>query len=136
MPSPKVIKADLVRSIFAKTGITPRDAQELIDALLDAIKAGLLEDRVVELRGLGTFEVRRRQGRQTARTGVTVAGVGPNGVTVFKPGREPQDDPGKTTGDFAWREISGPRPVGARPYKPSASFVFGVWGSTGKEKRH
>ena len=57
------------------------------------IKRGLEEDRVIELRGFGTFEVRTRKGRERARnpkTGEIVA-VETHGVAIFRPGKELKD---------------------------------------------
>ena len=51
------------------------------------------EEKVIELRGFGTFEVRTRKGREKARnpkTGDLVA-VDTHGVAVFRPGKELKD---------------------------------------------
>ena len=62
----------------------------IVDTLLFEIKEALASGSVIELRGLGTFEVKVRKGRQCARnprTGETVS-VENHGVAVFRPGKE------------------------------------------------
>ena len=62
----------------------------VIDEFFEEVKNGLVKDRVIELRGFGTFEVRTRKGRERARnpkTGEIVA-VDTHGVAVFRPGKE------------------------------------------------
>ena len=56
----------------------------------DEVKAALTDDRVVELRGFGTFEIRTRKGREKARNPKTgeIVPVNTHGVTVFRPGKE------------------------------------------------
>ena len=90
MPNPKLTKAELVETIYEKTDVTRTDAHEILDLLFAVIKDGLFQDRVVELRGFGTFEIRSRKGRSLARnpkTGESVAFEN-YGVAYFRPGNE------------------------------------------------
>ena len=61
----------------------------MVDLFFEQVKAGLLADRVIELRGLGTFEIRTRRGRKARnpKTGEAVI-VNDHGVAHFRPGRE------------------------------------------------
>ena len=56
-------------------------------------KDGLKEDRVIELRGFGTFEIRTRKGREKARNPKTgdLVSVETHGVAIFRPGKELKD---------------------------------------------
>ena len=89
----KLTKAAIIESLHAKLGINRTDIHSVIDELFEEIKDGLKEDRVIELRGFGTFEIRTRKGREKARnpkTGDLVA-VESHGVAIFRPGKELKD---------------------------------------------
>ena len=66
---------------------------KVIDELFEEIKDGLKEDRVIELRGFGTFEIRTRKGREKARNPKTgdLVSVETHGVAIFRPGKELKD---------------------------------------------
>jgi nucleoid DNA-binding protein len=85
----KLSKAEIVENIFPLVKISKKNIHRVIDMFFDQIKAGLLSDRVIELRGLGTFEIRTRKGRKARnpKTGDAVQ-VGNHGVAHFRPGRE------------------------------------------------
>ena len=89
----KLTKAAIIESLHAKLGINRTDIHQVIDELFEEIKDGLKENKVIELRGFGTFEVRTRKGREKARnpkTGEVVA-VESHGVAIFRPGKELKD---------------------------------------------
>lgn len=88
--SSKLTKAEIIESIYEKVKINRKDIHTVIDEMLNEIKDALTHDRVVELRGFGTFEVRTRKGRVHARNPKTgeVVSVENHGVAVFRPGRE------------------------------------------------
>lgn len=90
VPSNKLTKAEIVERIAENTNASKKDIHTIIDLFFHEVKSALLEDRVVEFRGFGTFEVRTRKGRERARnpkTGETVS-VQNHGVVVFRPGKE------------------------------------------------
>lgn len=88
--SNKLTKAEIIDSIFEKTGVNRKDVHRILDEFFDQLKDGLQEDRVVELRGFGTFEIRTRKGREKARNPKTgeIVPVSAHGVAVFRPGKE------------------------------------------------
>lgn len=93
MSSGKLTKAEIVESIAAQSDISKKDIQFVIDSFFSQVKHALMQDRVVEFRGFGTFEIRTRKGRERARnpkTGETVT-VQNHGVVVFRPGKELKD---------------------------------------------
>jgi integration host factor subunit beta len=97
MANNKLTKAEIIESIQAKLGLNRPDVHSVIDEFFEEVKRGLEEDRVIELRGFGTFEVRTRKGRERARnpkTGELVA-VDTHGVAIFRPGKELKD--------FVWK---------------------------------
>lgn len=86
----KVTKAELIDALHERSTLGRKDIHVLIDGLFEEIKKAILDEKAVELRGFGTFEVRIRKGRKRARnpkTGEPVS-VSDHGVAVFRPGRE------------------------------------------------
>jgi len=86
----KLTKAEIIDDIYQKAEINRRDIHFIIDAFFDKVKEALESDKVVELRGFGTFEVRTRRGRERARNPKTgdIVPVKNHGVAVFRPGKE------------------------------------------------
>ncbi|GHV17057.1 DNA-binding protein HU [Spirochaetia bacterium] len=94
MAGKKFTKADIVDSVYQKTGMNRKEIRTVIDLFIDEIKDSLIKQMVIELRGFGTFEVRIRKGRQKARnpkTGKPVT-VNSHGIAAFRPGRELKQD--------------------------------------------
>jgi len=86
----KLTKAEIIEHIFENLDINRKDIHRVIDELFEELKGALAEDKIIELRGFGTFEIRTRKGREKARnpkTGETVP-VQAHGVAVFRPGKE------------------------------------------------
>ncbi|MFO8063464.1 MAG: HU family DNA-binding protein [Spirochaetota bacterium] len=93
MAKEKLTKAEIVDNIAEQSDVSKKEIQRIIDSFFSQVKGALLEDRVVEFRGFGTFEIRTRKGRERARnpkTGETVS-VQNHGVVVFRPGKELKD---------------------------------------------
>ncbi len=93
MANKKLTKAEIIDNIQEKLDMNRTDVHMLIDEFFEEVKKGLEQDRVIELRGFGTFEVRTRKGREKARnpkTGELVA-VETHGVAIFRPGKELKD---------------------------------------------
>ena len=87
-------KADLVEQVtaaMARTSgplISKKDCARVVDSFLDAIKSALKDQHNIEVRGFGTFKVRRRKTRmaRNPRTGDPVK-VPMRAVPVFKPSK-------------------------------------------------
>ncbi len=90
MANKKMTKAEIIENIFEDTNISRKDIHEIIDNFFNEVKVALTDDRIVELRGFGTFEIRTRKGREKARNPKTgeIVPVNTHGVTVFRPGKE------------------------------------------------
>ena len=86
----KVTKAEIIEHIFEKTELNKKQIHSVIDLFFEELKDALVNDSIVELRGLGTFEIRRRKGRERARNPKTgdIVPVDSHGVAVFRPGKE------------------------------------------------
>ena len=56
-------KPELIAAAAEKTGLPKKDAEALVNAVLDTISATLAAGEKVQLSGFGTFEVKTRQAR-------------------------------------------------------------------------
>ena len=83
-------KADLVEQVAEAIGpgITKKDCALVVDGFLNAVKRAMVEGDNIEIRGFGTFKVRRRKSRmaRNPRTGDPVK-VPARAVPVFKPSK-------------------------------------------------
>jgi integration host factor subunit beta len=86
----KTTKAELIELLASKTGLKQKDIHKLIDDLWNEIAKSMLEGNTIELRGFGTFEIKKRKGRANARNPKTgeIVVVEDHGVASFRPGRE------------------------------------------------
>jgi nucleoid DNA-binding protein len=84
-----VTKKEIVRTISEEIGLTQLKTKEIVQKTFDAIVEALVEERRIELRNFGVFEVKRRAPRKARnpRTGEKVD-VAEKFVVTFKPGKE------------------------------------------------
>ncbi|CAN5886937.1 HU family DNA-binding protein [soil metagenome] len=82
-------KADLVEQIAEATGLTKKDTAVVVDGFLEAVKQALARGSNIEIRGFGSFKVKRRKARKARnpRTGDAVYVAG-RLVPTFKPSKE------------------------------------------------
>ncbi|RMG90596.1 MAG: integration host factor subunit beta [Zetaproteobacteria bacterium] len=82
-------KSELIERIAAGRGITRREAEVVVNTVLDAIGDALAAGDRVELRGFGSFVVKQREPRmgRNPKTGEEVPVPGKR-VPHFKPGKE------------------------------------------------
>jgi nucleoid DNA-binding protein len=78
-------KADLARVIAKKHDLTQKEAIRVVDAILDSITNALAQGNKVELRGFGSFHIKRRRSRiaRNPKTGDKVE-VPPKVIPSFK----------------------------------------------------
>lgn len=57
-------KTELIGSISDKSGLTKKDAEKALSALIDSIQEALVQGDKVQLIGFGTFEVKERAERK------------------------------------------------------------------------
>jgi integration host factor subunit beta len=84
-----VTKKEIVRTISEEIGLTQLQTKEIVQKTFNAIVETLVEERRIELRNFGVFEVKRRAPRKARnpRTGEKVF-VAEKYVVTFKPGKE------------------------------------------------
>ena len=85
-------KKEIVKQISDRIGLTQLKTKEIVQLTFDAIVDTLLEDKRIELRNFGVFEVKLRKARKARnpRTGEKVD-VPPKNVVTFKPGKEMEE---------------------------------------------
>ena len=82
-------RSDLIRILAEKRGLNTRVASKVVENFFDAIKEAIKNDERVEIRGFGSFEL-RKYGSYTGinpRTKERIK-VPPKKLPFFKPGKE------------------------------------------------
>ena len=81
-------KRDLVRAIADRAGLSQAQVRNIVQITFDSLIDTLINERRIELRGFGVFEIRRRAARvgRNPRTGKTVP-VRARCAVAFKPGK-------------------------------------------------
>ena len=89
MSTSKLTKAEIIENIYANVPVSKKNIHNILDLFFAEVKTGVIGNRIVELRGFGTFELKPRKGRvaRNPRTGDRVQ-VENHGVASFRPGRE------------------------------------------------
>jgi len=87
-----VTKKEIVKTISEEIGLTQLKTKEIVQKTFDAIVETLVEERRIELRNFGVFEVKQRAARKARnpRTGAKVS-VPEKFVVTFKPGKEMEE---------------------------------------------
>lgn len=81
-------KGNLISSVAEKTGMSKKDSEKVVDAVMACIEEALAKDEKIQLLGFGTFEVRDRAERtgRNPQTGAEIT-IPAAKVPVFKAGR-------------------------------------------------
>lgn len=85
-------KKEIVKTISEELGLTQLKTKEIVQKTFDAIVDTLVEEKRIELRNFGVFEVKQRAPRKARnpRTGEKVF-VPQKFVVTFKPGKEMEE---------------------------------------------
>jgi len=85
-------KAELVEEVSRASDLTKKHSEVIVDTVFETIKDALRRGEKIELRGFGSFRLRRRDSRRgrNPKTGDRVD-VPPKRVPYFKPGKELKD---------------------------------------------
>ncbi len=85
-------KVELVASVAEKVGLSKKDAEKAVAAVLDSVVAAVAKGDKVQLVGFGTFEVRARAARtgRNPRTKETIT-IAASKQPVFKAGKAFKD---------------------------------------------
>ena len=85
-------KTELVASVAEKAGLTKKDSEKAVNAVLAAVTESLQKGEKVQLVGFGTFEVRERKARkaQNPQTKKEIT-IPATKVPAFKAGKALKD---------------------------------------------
>ena len=80
-------KTELITAVAEKAGLTKKDVEKAVNALLDTVKEEVAAGKKVQLIGFGTFEVRARAAKEgrNPKTGETIK-IAAAKVPAFKAG--------------------------------------------------
>ena len=125
-------KKEIVKTISEEIGLTQLKTKEIVQKTFDAIVNALVEEKRIELRNFGVFEVKKRAARKARnpRTGQRVD-VPEKYVVTFKPGKEMEERVRQLEREAAEAaaRASMPQPTsevsGGPPPTPSATETFG-----------
>ncbi len=85
-------KTELINAVAAKTGLTKKDSDKAVAAVVEAVTEALVKGDKVALLGFGTFEVRERAARVgiNPRTKETIK-IAATKAPAFKAGKALKD---------------------------------------------
>ena len=117
MTDGSLTKAALIKEVAHVAGLTRKCAEIIVDAVFGSIVETLHRGEKVELRGFGSFRLRRREPRRARnpRTGDRVD-VPSKRVAYFKPGKELGELINRAPGGTRCTEAA--RPVAVEPFSP------------------
>ena len=105
-------KKEIVKTISDKHQLTQLKTKEIVQSTFEAIIETLVEERRIELRNFGVFEVKKRAARKARnpRTGERVD-VAEKYVVTFKPGKEMEERVLRLEQEEAARAAQGLPPI-------------------------
>ena len=79
-------KADIANEIFKQVGVSKNEASDIVELVLNLLKAVLQKGESVKIAGFGNFVVRNKGARKgrSPRTGEEI-GITPRRVVTFRP---------------------------------------------------
>jgi DNA-binding protein HU-beta len=85
-------KTELIDSIAEKSGLTKKDSEKALNAIIGSIEEALVSDDKVQLIGFGSFEVKQRAARK-GRNPQTMEEIDipESKVPTFKAGKDFKD---------------------------------------------
>ncbi len=85
-------KADLINAVAEKTGLSKKDSESAVAAMVDVITESLVQGEKVQLVGFGSFEVKSRAARmgRNPHTREEIQ-IPASKVPVFKAGKALKD---------------------------------------------
>ena len=85
-------KTELIAAVAEKTGLSKKDSDAAVNAVLNTITETLKADEKIQLVGFGSFETKKRAARTglNPRTGESVE-IPAKRVAVFKPAKAFKD---------------------------------------------
>src|SRR5918993_417183 len=115
----EMTKAELVEEVSKVSDLTKKHSEVIVDTVFQTIVDALHRGEKIELRGFGSFRLRRREPRKgrNPKTGDKVD-VPPKKVPYFKPGKELKE--------LINQEPDAPAAAPAVPVIPTGTDLAGV----------
>jgi integration host factor subunit beta len=113
MTNGSMTKAELVEEVSRVSDLTKKHSEVIVDTVFKSIIDALHRGEKIELRGFGSFRLRKREPRKgrNPKTGDKVD-VPPKKVPYFKPGKELKElinkEPAPTSGSPAGGPVTPP----------------------------
>lgn len=111
MTGGSMTKAELVEEVSRVSDLTKKHSEVIVDTVFKSIIDALHRGEKIELRGFGSFRLRKREPRKgrNPKTGDKVD-VPPKKVPYFKPGKELKDLINREPDDTAAAPAGSPPP--------------------------
>ena len=86
-------KGELVAAVAEKAGLTKKNAELAVNALLETVEETLVKGEKIQLIGFGNFEVKEREAREgrNPRNPEEVVKIAASKAPVFKAGKSLKD---------------------------------------------
>jgi nucleoid DNA-binding protein len=120
-----VTKKEIVKTISEAIGMTQLKTKEIVQKTFDAIVETLVEEKRIELRNFGVFEVKERAARKARnpRTGQRVD-VPEKFVVTFKPGKEMEEKVRQLEAKKRAAQVAQAPPMGANGSAAESERTF------------
>jgi integration host factor subunit beta len=94
-----MVKSELIEKLCEKVKIQPKIAEIAVKTVFDSMIEALKRDEGIEIRGFGSFKIRKYQGRtgNHPRTGTEIV-IAPKKRPFFKVGKELRERVNKKAG--------------------------------------
>jgi integration host factor subunit beta len=118
-------RAELVEHVTKVSSLSKKHAEIVVNTVFDAIIEALRADEKIELRGFGSFRIRRRQSRvgRNPKTGERVD-VPAKRIPYFKPGKELKELINNETGEQASSTPPQTQDSSGDPSPPDSGLVL------------
>jgi integration host factor subunit beta len=109
-------RAELVEHVTKVSELSKKHAEIIVNTVFDSIIEALRSDEKIELRGFGSFRIRKRHSRvgRNPKTGARVE-VPAKKIPYFKPGKELKELINSSDGHGASTPASAPRLAESEP---------------------
>jgi integration host factor subunit alpha len=82
-------KAEIINTLFEKVGLPKKEAQDVIEIILNTMKETFVEGESLKISGFGTFNIRKKSSRKgrNPKTGTEIE-ITPRKVVTFRPSNQ------------------------------------------------
>lgn len=89
-------KSEFIDAVSSKAGLSKKDTQKALDAVLETITQAMVDDKTINFIGFGSFSTTTRAARKAKVPGTDrVVDVPASKAVKFKPGKQLKDSVSK-----------------------------------------